>query len=258
MSENAKQDVIFDECAYYGAAGEELAVTELSERDETSAEEVRQTYSKREIFEEAIRMCDFDLEEELDALEKFFSGDRSLRFGFNNPYGGNMLLVRGSAQTYFGTRRGLTAYPDFRSAVDTSPSHFDLGNIFSDCELDKIWQEDGSLFVTGCHHDGRVTVEVRQLTDAGQALVDSLLIDETGFGHGSCKSLYLPEEEVEAFGGRFSEGQEDEFMRALWEAPGMCPPACYLEKCYGFNGNDTEVEAMPETPVPTHAADKAK
>ena len=44
------------------------------------------------------------------------------------------------------------------------------GNVFADCEIQKVWDENGTLYLAGAHHDGRVSVEMRQLTDEGERL----------------------------------------------------------------------------------------
>ena len=47
-------------------------------------------------------------------------------------------------------------------------------SVFKDCEIGKVWDENGSLFVHGYHHDGGVDVELRQLTDAGEEALDAI------------------------------------------------------------------------------------
>lgn len=59
---------------------------------------------------------------------------------------------------------------DFAAATDCSPSRFGQGNVFADCEIQKVWDENGTLYLAGAHHDGRVSIEMRQLTDEGERL----------------------------------------------------------------------------------------
>lgn len=42
--------------------------------------------------------------------------------------------------------------------------------VVRDCEIQKVWDENGTLYLAGAHHDGRVSVEMRQLTDEGERL----------------------------------------------------------------------------------------
>lgn len=106
-------------------------------------------------------------EEEMRALAAFFNGEKSDMSDFVNPYGGNHILVSGSVGRWNGTSTGIAVYKDFDAATDCSPSRFGQGNVFADCEIQKVWDENGTLYLAGAHHDGRVSVEMRQLTDEG-------------------------------------------------------------------------------------------
>lgn len=35
---------------------------------------------------------------------------------------------------------------DFDAATDCSPSRFGQGNVFADCEIQKVWDENGTLY----------------------------------------------------------------------------------------------------------------
>lgn len=76
---------------------------------------------------------------------------------------GGRILARGSMSRWNGTSSGYTdLYDSFSDLVrDTG-----YDGLFKDCEIDRIWDEDGSLYVRGVHHDGSVTVELRQLSPA--------------------------------------------------------------------------------------------
>ena len=52
-------------------------------------------------------------------------------------------------------------------AYDTTEA---VAKFLSDCEIQKVWDENGTLYLAGAHHDGRVSVEMRQLTDEGERL----------------------------------------------------------------------------------------
>lgn len=138
---------------------------------------------------------------------------------------GNSIIVKGSNGLYNGSRGGITVYENFENAVDTSPNWHGGDNIFADCEIDGIWDENGSLFVTGAHHDGRALVEMRQLTDKGEDLYSGFQMDG-GF--------YLPEDGFETMGFVYREGDENAFIHDLWDNPEMCSKPRYAEKVDGF------------------------
>lgn len=156
--------------------------------------------------------------------EFFGSGSVNQSEKINDSWG-NSILVRGSNGLYNGPRGGITVYENFEDAVDTSPNWHGGDNIFADCEIDGIWDENGSLFVTGAHHDGRALVEMRQLTDVGEELYSNFQLDG-GF--------YLPEEGFETMGFVYREGDENAFIHDLWDNPEMCSKPRWAEKAGGF------------------------
>lgn len=156
--------------------------------------------------------------------EFFGSGSVNQSEKINDSWG-NSILVKGSNGLYNGPRGGITVYENFEDAVDTSPNWHGGDNIFADCEIDGIWDENGSLFVTGAHHDGRALVEMRQLTDKGEDLYSGFQMDG-GF--------YLPEDGFETMGFVYREGDENTFIHDLWDNPEMCSKPRYAEKVDGF------------------------
>lgn len=128
---------------------------------------MREDFTDDEIFNHQMEMKDFNYEEAMRALAAFFNGEKSDMSDFVNPYGGNHILVSGSVGRWNGTSTGIAVYKDFDAATDCSPSRFGQGNVFADCEIQKVWDENGTLYLAGAHHDGRVSVEMRQLTDDG-------------------------------------------------------------------------------------------
>lgn len=156
--------------------------------------------------------------------EFFGSGSVNQSEKINDSWG-NSILVKGGNGRYDGPRGGITVYDNFEEAVDTSPSRHGGNNIFADCEIDGIWDENGSLFLTGAHHDGRALVEMRQLTDKGERLYSDYQMDG-GF--------YLPEDGVEAMGFVYREGDENAFIHDLWDNPEMCSKPKWAEKVGGF------------------------
>lgn len=160
MEPKPKERIVFDEDSYYGDEGEEMAINDLMERDGLTEDEVREDFTDDEIFNHQMEMKDFDYEEEMRALAAFFNGEKSDMSDFVNPYGGNHILVSGSVGRWNGTSTGIAVYKDFDAATDCSPSRFGQGNVFADCEIQKVWDENGTLYLAGAHHDGRVSVEI--------------------------------------------------------------------------------------------------
>lgn len=165
-----------------------------------------------------------DFGEVSEYLGEFFGSGSVNRSEKNNESWGNSILVKGGNGLYDGPRGGITVYENFEEAIDTSPSWHGGDNIFADCEIDGIWDENGSLFLTGAHHDGRACVEMRQLTDKGERLYSDYQMDG-GF--------YLPEDGVEAMGFVYREGDENAFIHDLWDSPEMCSKPRFAEKVGG-------------------------
>lgn len=174
MEPKPKERIVFDEDSYYGDEDEKMAINDLMERKGLTEDEVREDFTDDEIFNHQMEMKDFDYEEEMRALAAFFNGEKSDMSDFVNPYGGNHILVSGSVGRWNGTSTGIAVYKDFDAATDCSPSRFGQGNVFADCEIQKVWDENGTLLLAGAHHDGRVSVEMRQLTDEGERLWEQL------------------------------------------------------------------------------------
>lgn len=194
-----------------GDLREEMAINDLMERDGLTEGEVREDFTDDEIFNHQMEMKDFDYEEEMRALAAFFNGEKSDMSDFVNPYGGNHLLVSGSVGRWNGTSTGIAVYKDFDAATDCSPSRFGQGNVFADCEIQKVWDENGTLYLAGAHHDGRVSVEMRQLTDEGERLWGQLDYED-----------YLPLEGLTAMGKHYELGDENQFIHDLYNSPELC------------------------------------
>lgn len=145
------------------------------------------------------------------ALTAFFDGKKSDMSDFINPYGGNHIFVAGSVERWNDTIPVITVYKDFDAATDCSPSRFGRGNVFADCEIQKVWDENGTLYLAGAHHDGRVSVEMRQLTDEGERLWGQLDYED-----------YLPLEGLTAMGKHYELGDEKQFIHDLYNSPELC------------------------------------
>ena len=143
MEPKPKERIVFDEDPYYGAEGEKMAVNDLMERKGLTEDEVREDFTDNEIFNHQMEMKAFDYEEEMRALAAFFNGEKSDKSDFINPYGGNHIFVAGSVERWDDTIPVITVYKNFAAATDCSPSRFGQGNVFADCEIQKVWDEDG-------------------------------------------------------------------------------------------------------------------
>lgn len=194
----------------------------MADEDLTEAE-VRAAFIDSQIFERAMEMMDRDRTVELEGLSDFFDGDKSDQSSFVNPLGGNRIIARGSVGRWDGTSHGLTAYRDFDDMMRGADS------VFKDCEIGKVWDENGSLFVHGYHHDGGVDVELRQLTDAGEEALDAI------------EDAWVGEEFTIA--GKTYDGSAQSTMDALddlWENPALCPAPHYMELAFGCPAEEWE------------------
>ena len=225
----AKQRLIFDGDAYYGDEGTEVAVEDLMSRDDMTEDEVRESYSDDQIFEHAMDMMRDDWDLELDRLKGFFDKDSP-----NNPNAGNHILIRGSAQRWDRTSSGIDVCERIEDVLDFSPARFGRDNVFADCEIDRIWDENGHLFLSGAHHDGRVTVEVRQVSEEAERLVFNKLDYEGDI---------IDINPVEAMGRRYRDGDERELYYDLWENADLCPLPRYEETLFGGPALEYEHES---------------
>lgn len=213
MNAKEKQNeiVLFDASVYYGGLEEDLLQQTFEANEITGATE-------QELFEMSMFMKDVNLEYEMQRLISFFDGSKTE----NRPVAGNHVLVAGSASRWNGSSTGINIYPDFKSAIDTSPVRFGYENIFADCEFNKIWEEDGQLFISGAHHDGSVSVEIRQLSNEGEKVLCETL--------DSTRSVDFYELQFEAMGAIYKEGDENKFVHDLWNDPVLCPICRYVER----------------------------
>lgn len=217
---NAKKRVIFDENPYYGGEGTELAVEDLMGRDDLTDDEVRETYTDSELFEHAMEMRDFDYREEMDALKAFFDGEPSAMSSESSEHGGNPVIASATIGRWDGTRSGFSVFDDFDDVMHGQDSPF------KDCEIQKVWDENGQLFIHGAHHDGSVTVELRQLSDTGVDAYEAITDAWAG-------------EPFEANGRTYdgSARSVTEAMRDLWDA---IEPPRYMERAYGCPAEEWE------------------
>lgn len=227
MDKTPKERIVFDEGVYYGDEGSKISIEDIMSREGITEAEVLEGYTEEQIFENAMEMMDIDRTEELDGLRAFLDGSDNRLSSYDNPLGGNRIIVRGSVERWDGTSHGMTTYRDFDDMVGGADS------VFKDCEIGKVWDENGSLFIHGYHHDGGVDVEVRQLTDAGEDALDA--IEDAWVG------------EPFTSGGKEYDGSVesmDTAMRDLWENPDLCPSPRYMELAFGCPAEEYEAPVI--------------
>lgn len=231
MEQQPKERIIFDENNYYGPDGQKIAIDDLMDRDGLNEAEVRESYTGFGIFEHAMGMRDRDYAEEIAALTAYFDGRPSSMSSEVSENAGNPVIVSGTIGRWDGTSSGLTVYDDLAAALDTSPSHFGGNNVFADCEIQKVWDENGHLFIHGAHHDGSVTVEVRQLSDDGTANYEAI----------ADAWVYEP---FDANGKTYdgSDRSVNEAMHDLWDAT---EPTRYMERAYGCPAEEWALAPLP-------------
>lgn len=226
MDKTPKKRVIFDENPYYGGEGTEISIEDIMSREGITKSEVLESYTDGQIFENAMEMMDLDRAEELAGLKAFLGGFDNPLSSYENPLGGNRIIVRGSIGRWDGTSHGLTVYRNFNDMMSGPDS------VFKNCEIGKVWDENGSLFIHGYHHDGGVDVEVRQLTDAGEMALDAIenawageefTVNDKKYD-GSLKSVNTA-------------------MSDLWNNPNLCPTPRYMELAFGYPAEEYEEPA---------------
>lgn len=90
---------------------------------------------------------------------------------------------------------------------------------------------NGTLYLAGAHHDGRVSVEMRQLTDEGERLWGQLDYED-----------YLPLDGLTAMGKHYELGDENRFVHDLYNSPELCAAPRYVEQSFGCPSEEYEKE----------------
>ena len=101
-----------------------------------------------------------------------------------------------------------------------------MDNVFADCEISRIWDENGSLFVEGHHHDGAVCVEVRQLSDEGLASYEA--ISDAWVG------------EPFTANGRDYDGSDRSVSQAMLDLWDAAERPRYMERAFGYPAEQWE------------------
>lgn len=85
----------------------------------------------------------------------------------------SQIISRGSASRWDGISYGFELSNGFDDLLHS--------DIWKDCETFRIWDEDGSLYMTGHHHDGSVNVEIKALSEAGEQLLEDWYYEDQDY-----------------------------------------------------------------------------
>ncbi|QGM92001.1 hypothetical protein GIR35_12395 [Enterococcus faecalis] len=157
--------------------------------------------------------------EVLGSLETYFDKKTSAISSEVNEHAGNPVIVSGVVEFLYRESRWVALFKSFSEALDMCPSHIGLSTTLVDYKIQKVWDENGHLFIRGTHHDGSVTVEIRQLTDDGAAAFENI---EDAW----------PEDSYTMAGKTYdgSEISDTQAMQDLWENPNLVSLPRYMER----------------------------
>lgn len=132
-----------------------------------------------------------------DYVDGKTAADREL-----NPNWGNTIVAGGVIGTWYGENTGFSTFrgmDDLMSGLD-SP--------FKDCALFtfSIDDESGELNISAAHHDGSVSVDIRQLTSEGEEALEQF-------------------EEMDGI---------ESFKEEIWNREDLCQPLHYAERVLGI------------------------
>lgn len=144
------------ECKYIASALEKMGFDVANDRAIEKHAEIEP--KQRIVFDRMIGRVGDSYLEVVNQLDNFFDTDRTGQSEFINDNWGNPILVKGGRDGYGDTPCVLAVYEDFVDAMDTSSSDTGGDNIFADCIIDGIWDENGSLILTGALPDGHATI----------------------------------------------------------------------------------------------------
>lgn len=161
-----------------------------------------------------------DYEDEIAALTAYFDGESSTMSSVVAEHGGNPLIVTGSVGRWDGIHTGFTVFKDFGDLMEGPDTPF------KDCEIQKVWDENGHLFIHGAHHDGSVTIEVKQLSDVGAEAYEAISeawVDEPFTANG-----------------KTYDGSERSVIDALGDLWHATKPPLYMERAFGCPAEEWE------------------
>lgn len=217
---------IFDASAYLD---EELAIQDLMACDGISEDKVLERYDADQIGYHLSEMREGDYYDEFEQLAGFLEGWSDADRGAN-PNHGNRLVSRGTVWRWDGPSSGLAVHDRLANALDTSSIRLGLDNPLADCEIGRIADENGRLLVTGHHHDGMASIEIRQLTSEGERIL-------AGLGEGGL----ITGAGVSAMGRTYRSGQEQGLLCDMWDDEAICARPRYFEREFGSVAVEFEV-----------------
>ena len=197
----------------------DLAVKKIAKAEDMTEDEVREKYCEACLTEYATDCEVIEREVTILNLRRWFD----FRSGglTNNPNAGNKVLARG-----------------FVDAWETGSDTFlftDLGSLFGfvgnselnleEFEATRIFDANGALHLQGIQQGGEVDLEVRQLSEKGEQLIET--IDYFG-------EHRIPEDGIKAMGKVYAEGMEDELIADLWDDPELVSVPRYMERFIEF------------------------
>lgn len=230
---------VFDGASYYGEQGGTLAKEAVSGHSGPREEGMTEPYGDDELFREAMELRNLDLTEKCEALRLFLEGAPLAASGPVSPFAGNPLIVQSHSERWDGTSGTTKVYKSLTEALDTTASRAGLENVFADCEITDIWDENGRLFVRGAHHDGSVLAEIRQLTDQGESVYGELSEGE---------SIVDPITLVDPYGPSafptFNSGDEGKLFDFMWHNAAYSAAPRYAERAFGCPSEECEKRAV--------------
>lgn len=165
-------------------------------------EEIGEEYNPDESHWSLIdEMMETDFQIEIERIGDYLTGrtetDREL-----NPNWGNTIVAGGAIGTWHGEKTGFSTFGNMDELMHGPDSPF------KDCELFtfSIDDECGELNISSAHHDGSVSVDIRQLTSEGEEVLEQF-------------------EEMGATGS---------FKKGIWDRENLCQPLHFAERVFGI------------------------
>ena len=209
MASKPKERVIYDEHAFAGEDGIELAAADLMARNGITAEAVREQYTDDELSAHAAEMREWAFDDEMTGLLAYFGGSPSHVTEAVSENGGNPLLLSGYDVD---GKQWFNACKDFNELLSGYP--------FSETGISRVWDENGGLFIQGDDHPG-IVAELRQLTDDGR----------------KAYSAYN-----DLLNGVPVEADFVETPRGIWWDPDLCQPPRCMERAHGAPAMEYELD----------------
>lgn len=191
---------MYDESYYYTDEAELDARYEIMDVEGLTEQQLDQQYSDDDIYSRIMLMRSNALAEELDNIDGFLN--QQICDVCDRP---NVLMVQGAIGRWDGASSGYDICKRLEDVLWTR------GAPFEDCQISDIYDEDGDLHIEGYHHDGSVSVTIRQLTNAGEDAIDDWLVDQKPGG-----------------------------LDKIWDNPDLCPKLNYANKEFGAIGQDAQ------------------